>query len=130
MLAARFKKVRRLGRHLAELDEADLHRLRIRIKKLRYCGEFFRALYPERAARPFLENVAALQDSLGYLNDQVTARTLIAELNEAAEAKGRKADLAWAAGAIQGWHAHEAKRSLRRAGKQWRRLKRQGPFWQ
>ncbi|MBM3491904.1 MAG: CHAD domain-containing protein [Alphaproteobacteria bacterium] len=130
LLRVRFKKVRKLGNRLAALDEAALHQLRIRVKRLRYCAEFFRALFPDGAPKAFAEDAAALQDSLGYLNDKAAARSLVAELRPRAAAQGREADLAWAAGAIAGWHAHEAQRCLRQTRKQWRRLKRRGAFWQ
>lgn len=129
LLGVRFKQARKLGNRLALLEEPAVHRFCIRLKKLRYCAEFFRALYRDRPVRRFLAAAAALQDSLGYLNDKATARTLIAELQPAAEAQVKARELAWSAGAIEGWHAHQAARCLKRAQRQWRNLKRREGFW-
>ena len=56
------------------------HRLRIRMKRLRYACDFFAASFPGATARPYIKRLAALQDILGDLNDIAVARGLLAEL--------------------------------------------------
>lgn len=47
----------------------DLHRLRIRFKRLRYALEFFAPLLPEGRTQAYLGEVKVLQDQLGRIND-------------------------------------------------------------
>ena len=73
MLAARLdrwhRQVRRAARDFAGLDDAARHRLRKRVKRLRYALEFAQALYgPKKLAR-YLRTLTDLQDRLGALND-------------------------------------------------------------
>jgi CHAD domain-containing protein len=66
------KRVRKLGRKVgAEAHASDLHRLRIRAKRLRYEIEFFAEAYPslKRAAR----EAKALQELLGEHQDACAA---------------------------------------------------------
>ena len=66
------------GNDVTAMDEAARHRLRIQIKKLRYAIEFLEGVYPHSkpAEKRFGSAVADLQESLGKLNDMVTAKTL------------------------------------------------------
>jgi triphosphatase len=72
-LVRRWRKVRKKGRVLAELDARSRHKLRIQTKKLRYAAEFFAALFTTKRARKrrkqFLPKLEGLQDGLGDLND-------------------------------------------------------------
>jgi CHAD domain-containing protein len=65
-LRRRRKKVRKLGKRLPELSDAELHRLRIRIKRLRYAAWFFKSLIP---ADELLRCLREWQDVLGRLQD-------------------------------------------------------------
>lgn len=51
------------------LDEADLHRLRIDCKKLRYLIEFFASLFDPGDIARLLKQLRRLQDNLGDFND-------------------------------------------------------------
>ncbi len=51
------------------LDDEGRHRLRKRIKRLRYAAEFSASLYEERAVRGYLKALRALQERLGTVND-------------------------------------------------------------
>ena len=53
----------------AELDDQGRHRLRKRIKRLRYGAEFLASLFAPRAVRRYLQQVCSLQASLGEMND-------------------------------------------------------------
>lgn len=51
------------------LDDEGRHRLRKRIKRLRYAAEFSASLFDERAVRRYLKALRALQERLGTVND-------------------------------------------------------------
>ena len=76
-LSKRRRKLRHLGGRLSDMSDADRHRLRIVVKKLRYAGEFFAPLYGghniAKHRRPFVKALGRLQDSLGELNDSAVA---------------------------------------------------------
>ncbi len=77
------KRIRKRGAELDTLSVGQLHKLRIRIKRLRYATEFFAAAFPgDKAAKRQEKSLAALkdlQDTLGSLNDLAMRRTLIGE---------------------------------------------------
>lgn len=80
MLDRFWRRVKKRGRNLAELDDEPRHEVRIVAKKLRYGSEFFAPLFPgHKAARQrkaFLAALEELQTHLGELNDIVTAGLL------------------------------------------------------
>ena len=53
----------------AESPASDLHTLRINCKKLRYLLQFYQSLYPPSAISRPIDELKALQDTLGDLND-------------------------------------------------------------
>lgn len=53
----------------AALDDAARHRLRKRVKRLRYAVEFAAPLFEARKVRRYLQPLRALQDRLGVFND-------------------------------------------------------------
>lgn len=70
LLLARFKKTLRRGQAIdAESSDAELHRLRIDCKKLRYLLELFRPLFPAKQIDDLLKRLRALQDNLGGHHD-------------------------------------------------------------
>lgn len=84
LLKKRWKKV--FKSHAACIEsgrEAELHVLRIQIKKLRYATEFFASLYPSARIKALARASASLQDRLGGLNDAVVSRDLIETLKSA-----------------------------------------------
>ncbi len=76
-LRSRDRQARALAERVAELTPEERHRMRICFKKLRYAIEFFAPLLPPKRLRPNLLALTQLQDELGLINDQVTARTLV-----------------------------------------------------
>jgi len=72
-LTRRWRKVRKKGKALAQLDAPSRHKLRIQAKKLRYAAEFFAGLFARRRAvkrrKQFLNALGRLQNGLGDLND-------------------------------------------------------------
>jgi len=83
-LAQHWRRVRRKGRMLAQLDASSRHKLRIQTKKLRYAAEFFAALFTTKRAlkrrKRFLRALERLQDGLGDLNDIAVHEKRIAAL--------------------------------------------------
>ena len=127
-LAKHRRRARRLGRNLAEAPIETKHQLRIQLKKLRYASEFFRGLYPDRAARRYLSRLSKLQDSLGHLNDVATAERQLSRILEHLGAEKTPAHER-AAGFVEGWAARDADRGDRRLLKLWRGFERVRPFW-
>jgi triphosphatase len=75
----RIRKARKQGRHLADLSAVERHKLRIKIKTIRYAVDFFRNLYPAQA-QAGLERLSGqlkkIQDALGALNDFIAHREI------------------------------------------------------
>ncbi len=97
----RAKRVLRDGRALhAATPDAEVHRLRIQGKKLRYALEFFGSLYPEDDMALLVRQLLKrLQDILGDFNDLSVQQLLAATL--AGLRAGARADLGLAA--ALGW---------------------------
>ncbi|HXZ47572.1 MAG TPA: CHAD domain-containing protein [Usitatibacter sp.] len=76
----RHKRLVEDSRHLARLDAAARHRLRIDAKRLRYGVEGLASLFAPRAIGPYRDLLAGLQDALGEANDAATAGRLVGEL--------------------------------------------------
>jgi CHAD domain-containing protein len=80
------KRVLRLGRTItSESPAADLHRLRILFKRLRYACEFFREAFAETTAgqdplADYIEAMVRFQDCLGEHQDAVVAIGRVQEL--------------------------------------------------
>ena len=125
VLERRHAQVRKRGRGLAGLTPAQLHRLRIAIKKFRYAADFFSGLYEHKAVTQALKRLARLQNILGAMNDAVTVANLMARGFEGTA--GRQA--LEAKGILLGWSRGRAatlKRELRGAWKEFRAAEK---FW-
>ena len=122
-------RMRSLGERLDRLSPRDLHRLRIRTKRLRYAcellGPLFRGKAPARAAR----RLATLQDALGRLNDLANAEALIAQLRERTGA-ATSPEAARAEGFVLGYAARSSAAGRGELARAWRRVARLEPFWQ
>lgn len=125
ILAARYARVLKRGRHLAQQSPAELHRLRIAIKKLRYAVEFFHDLFQVKEMTVQRDCLARLQDILGFINDAVTVEPLLA----AAQARAREWPAA-AAKAVLVWHQQRAAAERDRLAAGWRRLRAAPRPWQ
>jgi len=81
-IAERFNAVCEQGRNvLARPKLKEFHRLRIRMKRLRYLCEFIAPAY-NGSLDPFIERTVEIQDCLGELQDTVFARELIDSLRD------------------------------------------------
>ncbi len=72
-LRQRYRQVQRDAARFDALDDADRHRLRRRIKRLRYATELSAALWPARQVQRLLRGLARAQAPLGEFNDTVVA---------------------------------------------------------
>jgi triphosphatase len=122
------RKVESLGSQIGDLEEVELHELRIRCKKLRYAAEFFRSLYPKKTTGTYLEALADVQEHLGALNDAVVAKALIARLGKSAKDLPAEV-LARADGIVTGWIAARIKADLDELPEIWAEFERRKPFW-
>ena len=99
-----------------DLNDERRHRLRIRMKKLRYALEFTEALHrrKSRSRKRFTRKVKALQESLGELHDAVIAGSIVTAnswlLTPARSRKGER-------------------RLVRDADRALRGLRKIGPYW-
>ncbi|HEX4370414.1 MAG TPA: CHAD domain-containing protein [Rhizomicrobium sp.] len=117
------------GKKARDGDEANLHGLRIALKKLRYTAEFLAPLYPRRKVKHYVRELRGLQEHLGAINDIAHVRATIAKLLRETEAKRPAPGERYAAGLVAGWYRarrpHIAKQALRR----WKKFRDVKPFW-
>lgn len=131
MLAHRLKSTRKRARHLEKLCDADRHELRISLKKLRYTAEFFAPFYEKQMVAKFLSRLSRMQDILGTINDVAVARKTL-DLLLAMESPGSsipRAELAFAAGIVYGWHLERAALMWNDAVERWKKFARTDRFW-
>jgi triphosphatase len=117
---------RSLCREAKEVDWADAgrrHRVRIRLKRLRYGCACFAAGYRPEASKRFLHRLRRLQELLGELNDIQVQRRLLGEL-------GSDAGVAPAAQAARQVLDARERRLIRRGGKVWSKFEAVRPYWQ
>lgn len=124
-LTLAWRRVLRRAKHLDAGDPRTHHALRIALKRMRYGGEYFAALFPGKSTRQFLAAMAVLQERLGRVNDALTLQRLTAILREDChEAAAREA-----LGLLRGYFAGRMTAALKRIDKEWKDLKRAPPFW-
>lgn len=132
LVAKRYRSLRKAGRKVGTHSPApELHKLRIRAKRLRYALEFVSPLYVD-STKTMIRRVTRLQDVLGELQDTEVA---IAHLHELGEKAGRRlpSEAVFAMGRLAERHRRRAA-VLRRGfagkvqalqGKRWKQLKRE-----
>jgi len=105
LIAFANERLRRLRRKVLRLaaaaridDPPSLHALRIGIKRLRYALEFFAPLARPKAMARMLGQLAALQETLGQINDLANAGDLLMDC------AGEEGPLREAVTLIGGWH--------------------------
>lgn len=126
VLDRRTRKVRKQGKQLTDLDPQQRHKLRIRVKKLRYAVDFFKSLYRDRDQNEltdFSDRLKQLQSALGSLNDFMAHRELATEAALTAPPANRRA-LAFTSGFVVGREREAAHGLLGNAAKELRRLQR------
>jgi CHAD domain-containing protein len=124
VLAIYHRRAFRLGRKMQKLDADDLHRLRIRIKKLRYGTEFFGSLWPTGRTRRYVAALKELQQSLGTLHDIAVAPALLAR------AESPRSMAHSARPELDRWLAKAERAGRKEAARLWRRFTKREPFWE
>jgi inorganic triphosphatase YgiF len=125
VLERRYRRVVKRGQGFEQLAPQERHKLRIAMKKLRYAGEFFSALFPGKPARAFLKSAAELQDLLGALNDAAICTHLVQEVREHDTSHG----LIGCAGYVEGWVAADAAHRVEHSKAAWTRFLAEKRYW-
>ena len=112
-------RLRKDARHFGALDDEARHRLRKRLKRLRYAVDFSAGLFPKESVKAYLARLGEAQDRLGEFNDLCVA---LAAYRPLAEQEPR----AWFA---VGWLAARRAEALAAADAALRRWRRAEPFW-
>ncbi len=120
-LARVLKKGRSLGPGAAD---RDLHKLRIRCKRLRYACEFFEDVFG-REAHDFAKRVVELQDVLGAHQDSVVAREMLHDFADGvSETRRGDRELLLVVGRLMAYHEGHRRETRARFGKIWKRFDR------
>ncbi len=122
-LTRRYRSLMKTGVGFDHLTDAERHRVRISLKKLRYACDYSRGLFPGPGTRAYLARLSALQDDLGRLSDASVARRMALDL------VGADPVAAGGASRVGDWYARwarDAEPGLREA---WRTFAAAEPFW-
>jgi triphosphatase len=125
-LDRRWRKVRRMARHIERLDNPARHELRKELKKLRYSAEFMGFVFPNRRVSRFVKRLKALQEVFGTLNDAATAQAVLGGSGAPAITDPAATR---AAGWVIGARVVRAETDWHRARALWRDLEKTRPFW-
>jgi CHAD domain-containing protein len=128
VLTRRWRRMFDAGEDIRNLETEELHRIRLRAKRLRYAAEFFAALFPPKPARRFIRRLSVLQEKLGTLNDGAVAASLLDAL-PGAKSLGTGAERAFAIGAVRGFVAASGGASRAGIAEAWKKFRKQEPFW-
>lgn len=123
LLRKRRKQVLKKGGDFAHLTQAERHRVRIALKKLRYACDYFQTLYPADHAKRYLKRLSDLQDDLGRLNDATVAAGLVDEL------AASDAEAVIGAALVKGWYSHRLSAVEPHMLEAWSRFADAKPFW-
>jgi triphosphatase len=126
-----WRKMRKKGGALADLDAGSRHKLRIQTKKLRYAAEFFANLFQNKRAvkrrKQFLSALERLQDGLGDLNDIAVHESHIAALS--VHHQRSDPSRAFAAGLLTGREDARIEAAIRTANEAYADLAKIKRFW-
>jgi triphosphatase len=130
-LARRWRKIRKKGKALAQLDARSRHKFRIQTKKLRYATEFFASLYGSKWAvkrrKQFLPALERLQDGLGDLNDIAVHEERIAAMG--IRRQRSSPSRVFAAGLLTGREDARIEAAMTVATEAYADLAKVKPFW-
>jgi triphosphatase len=131
LLQTRYKRIMKLGERWSELPDAELHRLRIFGKKLRYVALAFSSLFKPKATKRFQDHLSDLQDCLGAVNDGAVGRQWIRQLADRAGAEGvlEVNDLHRIQGLVIGWQAHAVHGRVKQFQEVWNAFAETKRFW-
>ena len=115
------KQVTKGGKKFIDLPPVEQHKVRKRLKRLRYLAEFVETLWPDKATRRYLRHLGPAQDALGAHNDIAVAQELFRK-----DAK-KNPDALFAAGYLQAHlgmtaqAAHDALKQVADTPRFWKR---------
>jgi CHAD domain-containing protein len=118
------RKVEARGKGISRANNAQLHKLRKSIKKLRYGIEFTESLWPRKKFRLYQKRCKALQDTLGLINDSSTSVALARRLR-----RDTQTDLRPAISALARTQKTQRERGLDELGKNWKAYRSEARFW-
>jgi CHAD domain-containing protein len=124
VLGKRWRKLRKAGEDIEELEPEALHELRLDAKRLRYAAEVMAPIFPSKATRRFQRNLSALQEELGLSNDASVARGLVQHLD-----RDKDAGRAWAIGIVEGWCLARTTADREAILEIWDKLDTKESFW-
>jgi inorganic triphosphatase YgiF len=107
------------GRMFERIPTVRQHRVRKRLKRLRYLAEFTAPLHDGDKLDSYLSKLKKVQDALGEYNDEMTA---LSHYRQCAEQDPR----AWFA---VGWIEGDRVRTAQQCGKLLRKFAKSDPFW-
>lgn len=119
MLERRHRRLRKRVKRIDLSDRKAFHKLRIRVKKLRYAAEMVKSLFDEGSAEGYLARLERLQDVLGALNDAFIASDHVMELPLSPELRG----------IAKGWISREIAACRARYDRCARQFRKAVPFW-
>jgi len=118
------RRVLTAGTHVDRDVAAEMHRLRIECKKLRYAAEFFRPLFGGMDV--FIGHMKGLQDLLGVMNDVAVTHQLLDDLLVGSSDR----EVYVYAGGLIGWRSCEFRHLLLRFDDYWEELvEAKHPWW-
>jgi CHAD domain-containing protein len=123
-LARRGIMLRARGTKVCELDPPEIHRLRIRIKKLRYATDFCGGFWPNRRTERYLAALKDLQEALGEFHDTTVADVLIAHFTAT-----DRVDLKLSTAPVNRWLTRYQRGLRKKVIESWRKFANQKPFW-
>ena len=118
-LARLHRQVVRDARRFEHIDDTARHKLRKRIKRLRYLCDFGASLFAKKALKTFIRPLAAAQEALGAFNDVCVAQALF----DRVASDDTKALFAL------GWLAHERDSAIARSVVALTQLRKAPVFW-
>jgi len=125
-LNKRLVKILARGKTIDALPIAELHELRIAVKKVRYGVEFFQSILPKRRAAKLSATLKDLQDSLGRLNDLDVAEQIVNQLTAAAKQTTAAHAIAAAGASIVAHHRQAAEDAVTGIAPRWRKVRSAG----
>ena len=133
VVSERTRKIVKKCSKIEDLDARERHKLRIAVKKLRYAASFFSTLLSKtkakKARKRFEQELKALQDALGKLNDMTVHQKVARRYANARPRSKKRPQKAFAAGVLTGREqsrSHSCLVAARQAGKG---LAKADAFW-
>ncbi|MEK8088602.1 CYTH and CHAD domain-containing protein [Thermithiobacillus plumbiphilus] len=119
------ESLRRKGKAIEELESGRSHKLRIRVKKLRYALEVLHPLLPGEESGDLHKALKRLQDSLGQRQDTRTSAIYLRELLGPRASRAAHEGM----GLLLGWEARESTLLPKTLKKDWKRFKKASRYW-